>query len=436
MVGLWTRLDDFERDELTRLIEKRRVVRSTMMRATQHLVTGAGLPLAAPVLQPMLDQRCRTTSGQRPRIDDDELLEAGRAMLEERPHTVTELKSRLAERWPKHQPTRTGLLDPAAAAARARAAARHVGMGGAVPAALAERISDVRSPRPARGRMILRYLAAFGPATVADVQEWSGSQGLRTASSGCARSCASCDDEAAASCSISRRARPDPDTARAAALPARVRQPDPRLRRSLRAMLDRRERRRRSGRGTACSPRRSSTVRVAATWKIARERATATLEIDPLRASREPDRGALVEEGSGCSPSPIPMWRRGACDSHPRHELDELALPEHGAGHRNAAEPVRAAQSRRAERDAAAGAGRAPPPGARATSAVAPAVQCALPRSENALRSGRARVERVEQLREHERRERHRARMLDRAGARDEAAGEAMRRAARACRSP
>src|SRR6478752_6330755 len=76
-VGLWTRLVDFERDDLTTLIEKRRVVRSTMMRATQHLVTA-------------------------------ELLDAGRAMLEERPHTITELKAGLAERWPKHEPNALG----------------------------------------------------------------------------------------------------------------------------------------------------------------------------------------------------------------------------------------------------------------------------------------------------------------------------------------
>src|SRR5688572_4521927 len=41
-VGLWTRLLGFEQAHLTRLIEKRRVVRSTMLRATQHLVTEIG----------------------------------------------------------------------------------------------------------------------------------------------------------------------------------------------------------------------------------------------------------------------------------------------------------------------------------------------------------------------------------------------------------
>src|SRR5215207_384158 len=59
-IGLWTRLAGFEKDDLTRLIEKRRVVRSTMMRATQHHVTARDYLWLRPVLQPMLDRSCRS----------------------------------------------------------------------------------------------------------------------------------------------------------------------------------------------------------------------------------------------------------------------------------------------------------------------------------------------------------------------------------------
>ena len=38
-VGLWPRLKNFRREELTRLMEERQVVRATLMRATIHLVS-------------------------------------------------------------------------------------------------------------------------------------------------------------------------------------------------------------------------------------------------------------------------------------------------------------------------------------------------------------------------------------------------------------
>ena len=37
-VGLWTRVRDFRREELTRLMQERQVVRATLMRATLHLM--------------------------------------------------------------------------------------------------------------------------------------------------------------------------------------------------------------------------------------------------------------------------------------------------------------------------------------------------------------------------------------------------------------
>src|SRR5205814_3349325 len=38
-VGLWTRLEDFAREDLTRALERRSVVQGTLMRTTIHLVS-------------------------------------------------------------------------------------------------------------------------------------------------------------------------------------------------------------------------------------------------------------------------------------------------------------------------------------------------------------------------------------------------------------
>src|SRR4051812_49393285 len=58
-IGLWTRIENFERDHLRRAIEKRDVVRATMMRGTIHLMSRRDyLAFRAP-LQPMLTRGMR-----------------------------------------------------------------------------------------------------------------------------------------------------------------------------------------------------------------------------------------------------------------------------------------------------------------------------------------------------------------------------------------
>ncbi len=297
-VGLWTRLVGFQRDDLTKLIEKRRVVRSTMLRATQHLVTARDYLRLRPVLQPMLDQRCRHNYGRGTAgIETAELVEAGRAMLEERPHTVTELKARLAERWPRHDPLALGysiqMLLPLV----------HIpprgtwGMGGAVPAVLAEpylgrRMSDDTSP----ARLMLRYLAAFGPATVADVQEWSGLKGLRTVVDTLRPKLRVLRDEQGRELlDLPDAPLPDPDTP----VPVRFL---PEYDNLILAYADRTRMLTREAQqaiwtknGLLATALVDGTV--AAAWKIARERKRATLEIDPVRRIAKSDRAALVEEG-------------------------------------------------------------------------------------------------------------------------------------------
>jgi hypothetical protein len=44
-VGLWTRLDNFSRDDLTKALERRRVVQAALMRTTIHLVSARDYPL-------------------------------------------------------------------------------------------------------------------------------------------------------------------------------------------------------------------------------------------------------------------------------------------------------------------------------------------------------------------------------------------------------
>ncbi len=53
-VGLWSRVEGFDPEELARLIAGRRAVRAPLMRVTLHLVTVEDWRLLRPLLSPVL----------------------------------------------------------------------------------------------------------------------------------------------------------------------------------------------------------------------------------------------------------------------------------------------------------------------------------------------------------------------------------------------
>ena len=157
--------------------------------------------------------------------DEGAGVEVGRGLIERRPSTRATLGARLAERWPGRPPdsrfaTRSSYLVPCVQVPPR-------GVWGRRPARLDD---DGGLARPAAGAtppsttLMLRYLAAFGPATVA-TSAWSGLTGLRRGrSSGSGPGCATFRDEGAASCSTCPTRRSRPRHAGAATVPARVRQ--------------------------------------------------------------------------------------------------------------------------------------------------------------------------------------------------------------------
>ncbi|WP_055588894.1 winged helix DNA-binding domain-containing protein [Streptacidiphilus griseoplanus] len=182
-VGLWTRLAGFRPEHAADLLLDRRLVRTALMRSTIHLVTAADCLALRPVVQPALDRDLFTNFLHRRPIeglDLAELVAAGRAHLDEQPLTPGELGALLGQRWPDRNPASL------AYAVRNLAPLVQVpprgvwGSSGQPRHATAEHwLGRPLDPEPAVDAAVLRFLAAFGPATVKDIQTWSGLTRLR-----------------------------------------------------------------------------------------------------------------------------------------------------------------------------------------------------------------------------------------------------------------
>ena len=190
--GLHSRLDGFRPADLATLITDRSVVRIALMRGTIHLVSARDcLPLRW-LVQPVIERGMRGAFGrQLAGVDTKMLAAAGRSLVEAEPMTFSQLGQALAARWPDHP--------PAALAQGVRALVPLVqvppravwGQAGQSLHTSAEHWLGQPGPpagpahpsRPASraelAQLVTRYLGAFGPATVRDVQAWSGLTGLK-----------------------------------------------------------------------------------------------------------------------------------------------------------------------------------------------------------------------------------------------------------------
>lgn len=181
-VGLWTRLSGFATGQLAELIAGRDAVRATTMRATVHLLTARDYVSLYPLVQPMIDKRFNGTVFARAlaNLERKDVVTAARELLELEPRTRPELSRLLARRWPEHDPTS---LSYAAVYGLPLAQIPPRGVWGKSQSKV-----DLSLAEPWLGRTLaagsvreltLRYLAAFGPASVSDMRTWSGLGGLR-----------------------------------------------------------------------------------------------------------------------------------------------------------------------------------------------------------------------------------------------------------------
>ena len=197
-VGLWTRLAGFRHEELKELITERAVLRAHLMRNTVHLVDAGDYLRFRPLYQPVLARHLTGNFGKNLiGVDLAELAAVAADLLGQTPLTRVELGAQLAPHWPDHDPASLAyaashLLPLVQVPPRGLwGEPNHRAAFFLASAWLADRDSSA-SPSPPLGldptpmpqstmleQLVLRYLAAYGPASVADAQAWSGLSRLR-----------------------------------------------------------------------------------------------------------------------------------------------------------------------------------------------------------------------------------------------------------------
>jgi hypothetical protein len=180
-IGLWSRLEGFRRDQLARAVERRRVVKATLMRTTLHLVSADDYLAWAGVF---LRRRIETVERELAKFtggaDVEWLARRVSELTTEQPRTRPELLELLDQPKLVVEDRRPWLVwhlvvAKAALVHHPSSSVWRSNTGGVtfVPAKtwLGE---DAVDGDEAVAQIVKRYLAAFGPATRADVAQWSG----------------------------------------------------------------------------------------------------------------------------------------------------------------------------------------------------------------------------------------------------------------------
>ncbi|GAB2625409.1 winged helix DNA-binding domain-containing protein [Streptomyces capparidis] len=298
-LALWTRLARFAIADLTAAVTDGTVVRSTLLRATQHMVTAPDFRLVRPAVAPLLRRVQRNAFGGRTAGVDlavlvaqaRELLAGGRVL------TRPELGRLLAGRWPGADPAALGWTVQYLLPVTHPAPSGTWNVRGATPFRLADRPGAGREATEADlAELVRRYLAAFGPATVADARAWSGVGGLREVFERLRPGLAVLRDERGRELfDLPGAPLPDGD------LPVPVRFL-PEFDACLLAYADRTrvmtdEVRRRVCDGAAVAATVLVDGTVAATWTVSRSGGRAVLAVEPLRPLPARDRADVEAEG-------------------------------------------------------------------------------------------------------------------------------------------
>ena len=169
-LALWARLEGFDHTLLERALMRRGVVKALLMRATMHLVSARDYPLLdAAVREARTLIRARGTEPP-----PDELVQRIVALARERPRTRTEIMQALGFHSRTQDPAEIRVLFWVMALGRLEQTPESAFYAFRGSPTYELRDHEHAPHAEAKAFAIRRYLSAFGPATRADVSQWSG----------------------------------------------------------------------------------------------------------------------------------------------------------------------------------------------------------------------------------------------------------------------
>jgi len=113
-------------------------------------------------------------------LDLDAVARAGRELVEECPRTYKQLGEKLVKQWPAYEPSVLAEVIRSLVPLVQVPPRGIWGSSGPAAHTTAEHwLTQPLSDTPSMDELVIRYFDAFGPATIADLQHWSGIRRLR-----------------------------------------------------------------------------------------------------------------------------------------------------------------------------------------------------------------------------------------------------------------
>lgn len=182
-LALWSRIVGFQHNDLAAMLLDRSAVRASLMRGTIHLVTAEDYQMLFPATFGLHRRALPNLAfgKQVPRDQYDAILQKSREFLQQQPATIAQIADYLLVDWPDIDRRAIGQVSrflmplvqiPPRGVWGAGSAATWTPASDWLGVAIPEEVGPPHE-------MIRRYLAAFGPASLADMTSWSGVTNLK-----------------------------------------------------------------------------------------------------------------------------------------------------------------------------------------------------------------------------------------------------------------